>query len=253
MKRLVPLFFILSACGGTPLQLNGVVLDHWGEPIEGATVQIEGKGSLTTDADGVFDLPGETAKYSMKAGKDGYIQDHQEFEITNLENPERPTFKLWKKPADKGFFVVGTADYQPIVSAPVEILGAGTSTVQGLKDVGKVRSEGTLQVIFHTDLKPHELAGFDLELHKLEFQKGTTVQSVEGPKEIEVNLYVSSGKVENFAYEPLRSKNDFLLSAEGIEPGYYALNSLHLLDMKDAEKFGQIPEALRLAYPFEVK
>ncbi len=255
MTRLLPLITLaLAACGdSTGPTLTGVVLDHWGEPLEGATVAVDGSNDRPlTDSDGVFSLPRGAGTLKLKAGKDGYIQDHLEVEIPESGDVERITFKLWQEPKETGFFVVGTAGYKKIEPVPVQIVGTGSSTVQGLPNIGQVRAEGSLEVLFHTELREHEIAKFDLELHGLELIKSAEVVSVEGPTTVDVNMFSSTGKVD-MKLEPLRSKHDYLVTAEGLEPGFYAFSAMQLLTMADAEKFAQIPKDLRVAHPFELK
>ena len=58
------LTLLLCACGGGT-QLKGQVVDIWGNPIEGATVKIEGQSERPmTDSSGWFNLPNITGSHN---------------------------------------------------------------------------------------------------------------------------------------------------------------------------------------------
>jgi len=121
----------------------------------------------------------------------------------------------------------------------------------------KRQSEGgdvgpQLSLIFHTPLSQAQIDAFDLELHRLDYVRSAEVMTVQGPATVEVNLNKSVGKVP-MELTPLRTKTDYLITAKDLKPGFYALQSNHLLDRQDAEAFNRIPEDLRIAFPFEVK
>lgn len=244
----------LSGCGEPSApSLEGQVLDAWGTPIAGATVLVEG-GNVRplTDSDGIFTLPLTPGRFKLKAGKEGYIQEHLELEITAGAEPPRPILKLYPKPEENGFYLVGAHAYHRILPEPVHWLGNEIANVQGLKSVGEVASDPEVDIVFHTDLREDEIARLGLELRSLDFVPTKVLPGPVGDTQVTLNLYTASKPV-SFELEPLRSKTDFLLTAQGLGEGAYAFHMNRLLDARDYDSFARNPEALRVVFPFRVE
>ena len=76
------LLLLPAACDTTTQMIEGKVVDIWGNPIEGATVMVVGGTERPlTDADGRYHIAKTTGPLQVKAGRKGYIQDHEEFEV----------------------------------------------------------------------------------------------------------------------------------------------------------------------------
>jgi len=254
MERSVALLFLLAtACNNATPTFPVAVNDRWGEPLADAVVAIEGTTErLTSDADGIVQLPAKVGELRLKAGKEGYIPEELVVNVTDVANPPREVLKLWKRPAETGFYAVQSGGYELLPAVPVKIVGTDNSTLQGLASTGTVKVGPQLSLIFHTPLSQAQIDAFDLELHRLDYVRSAEVMTVQGPATVEVNLNKSVGKVP-MELTPLRTKTDYLITAKDLKPGFYALQSNHLLDRQDAEAFNRIPEDLRIAFPFEVK
>lgn len=252
-RRLAPLLIFLSACTGETAALQGKVLDHWGHPIEGVTIAWEGHADRPqTDADGLFKLPLQAGTYKLKAGADGYIQDAVEVEVADLTNPPTPSFKLWERPKETGFHVVGPQGYAKLEGMTVKRTGTEVKAITGIGSIGSAQGQADLEVVFHTDLREDEIARFGLKLAKLTFVKEATLPGPLGDAPVKVNLYTRASDVD-LTVTPLGSKADYLLKASDLEPGTYAFYSMGLLSTTDFETFGTIPDGLRVAFPLSVE
>jgi len=246
---------LLAACSTPPATYSGTVVDHWGNPIEGATVIMEGQPERPlTDADGRYAFNLVSGKHKMRAGKEGYIQTVADIEIAEGETPDAPLFKLHKKPETVGYYLIGTHEYVKLEPQTVKSIGNDLKSHRGLKTVGEAEAENDLQILFHTDLKYDQILRLGLELHKLKFVKEDALPGSEQRKErVELNLYTSDGAVD-IDIEPIHSREDYLITPkESLTPGYYAFQTQDLLDSDDAEAFAQIPVELRKVYSFEYR
>lgn len=247
-------FPLLAACSAPPT-LDGKVVDIWGEPIEGATVMMIGQTERPlTDAEGRYALPRVEGKHLVKAGREGYIQDHEEVEVSASGTAPGPLFQLFPKPKEAGYYLVSTGDYVPLEPQLVVSVGNELRAHRGLKSVGEARTDNPrLRVILHSELKLDEILRLGLELHKLEFVRDTELQGPLSKQKVTVNLYSSEREVQ-IDITPLRSPTDYLITAKDpVEPGYYAFQTQDLLDGLDGARFNQIPEDLRAVHPFEVR
>lgn len=245
---------LLAACSTEPA-LEGKVVDIWGEPVEGATVMMVGQGERPlTDAEGRYALPRIEGKHLIKAGREGYIQDHAEVEITPGAEISGPLFQLYEKPKKAGYYLVGTGSYTELEAQLVHSVGNELRAFRGLKSVGDSRTDNLqLKVILHTELKLDEILRLGLELHKLQFVREAQLQGPLAVQEVTVNLYSSEREVP-IEITPMRSPTDYLITTkEPVEPGYYAFQTQDLLDARDSARFNQIPEDLRAVHPFEVR
>lgn len=247
---------LLGGCTEAPT-IDGKVIDIWGEPVEGATVLMEGVGERPlTDNEGRYSFPYTPGKHVMKAGKDGYIQAHADFDVAEgATGPiTGPNFELYEQPKDPGFYVIGTHHYTKLDQQMVHTVGSDFDPLRGLKATGSAKSDhGEFEVLFHTELKYEEILKLGLELHELEFVEKRELSGPLGKQEVDVNLHVSKGEVE-IDIEKMRSPTDYLIkSKKPLEPGWYAFQTQDLLDSPDQEAFDRIPEELRQVFPFEYK
>ena len=245
--------FLLLGCSAAPT-IDGKVVDIWGEPIEGATVLIEGAGERPmTDNEGRYSFSYVAGPQKLKAGKDGYIQAHMETSFAEGDT-EGPTFELYQMPAENGFYLVGPNSYTKLGQQTVETIGTGFDPLRGIKKLGDAKTDRpALNVVFHTELKHEEILRLGLELHKLTFVKERELAGPLGNQQVDVNLYTAEKKVE-IEITPMRSPTDYLVTAKGdLEPGSYAFQTQNLLDMEDQEAFDRIPAQMRSVFPFEYK
>lgn len=248
---------LLAACQPTAEQIEGKVVDIWGNPVSGATVMmVGGTERPLTDAQGHYAIPRVEGAYLMKAGAKGYIQDHADVEVKAGEAATGPIFTLYPKPEEPGFHLVATGHYEKLDHKLVHSVGNTLRSYRGIRSTGDALAETSRpKVVFHTELRHDEIMRLGLELHRLEYLRNAEVPSPLGKKEVAVNLYVDAGEVP-IELKPLRSKTDYLLQpVEPLEPGVYAFQTQDLLagDAEDTEGFEQIPEELRVVFPFEVR
>lgn len=248
------LLLLLAACGSEP-RLEGKVVDIWGEPVEGATVMMVGQPERPlTDHEGRYSLPLVSGKHVLKVGRDGYIQDHAEIEIAEGTRAEGPLFRLYRKPEEAGYYLVGSNGYTELQPQTVRNVGNELSAFRGLQSVGDVRGEsGAFKAILHTGLKLDQILRLGLQLHELEFVRQAELKGPVGTQKVEVNLYASKREIP-ISIEPMQSPTDYLITTEqALGPGYYAFQTQGLLEPGDPEAFAQIPVDLRAVHPFELR
>jgi hypothetical protein len=251
--RLLALLVLLAGCKETQT-LDGQVVDIWGNPVTEATIVMEGQTTRpSTDAYGNFSLPFIAGTQKIKAGREGYIQEHIEVEVVEGEPPPPVILRLYPKPEENGFYVVGKGDYARLAPEKVYRLGNELVSITGIKSVQARVESDPFEIVFHTDIRMDEIMRLGLEMHALEYKKTATVLTALGEDEVKVNLWISKGEIP-IQIDAMRSRNDYKVTAEeSMKPGWYAFHTQDLLDPKEADKFAAVPEALRVAYPFELR
>lgn len=246
---------LLAACETKPDLLEGKVVDVWGNPVEGATVMVVGGTERpSSDADGRYKIirppPGMV---QMKAGRQGFIQDHKEFEIGTSRDIVVPPFELYPKPEEAGFFAVATGKYLKLEPRPVVSVGNALEQFRGIGTLSDASLETEQpRIVFHTDLRHDELMRLGLELYRLKYVGDAQIPGPLGSTNVSVNLYTADHS-HPIDIEPLRSKTDYLLTPkERLPAGIYALQTQGLLT-SDATTFNNVPEELRVVFPFEIR
>jgi len=245
------LTILLCACGGGD-PLRGQVVDIWGNPIEGATVKIVGQSERPlTDGNGWFNLPKTDGTISVKAGREGYIEDELSLDVNEKSTP--PVIRLYPRPEKAGFWVVGSAVYVPLAPETVKAFGNEIKTLYGIKTLGEASVDGSeLKLIYHTDLRLDQVMTLEPQIHKLAFQRDAKLVGALST-EVRVNLWVSDTPLKT-TITPLKSRTDYLLEAEGtLEPGGYALTTNNLLNPATDEAFDKIAAPLRIIFPMELR
>jgi len=247
---------LLTACGGSTQMLNGTVVDIWGDPVQGAMVKIEGmRERPQTDANGRFSLPYQAGTHTLKAGKEGYIQEDVEVIVPDdAAAAEEPVLRLYPIPQDKGFHVIGSDRYIKLEPKPIHALGNNLKSLYGLQEPGSASVDGSqLRFIYHGDLRQDQLMALDISLHPLDFVKTAELIGVT-TQQVPLNLHVADGELP-LTITRLKSRNDYLLSTEGpLERGkVYALTTNDLLTPLDDAAFRKIAPALRVAFPVELR
>lgn len=246
----------VAACSGEPT-LQGMVVDVWGNPVEGATVVVEGLPERPlTDSAGLFEVPMPPAgPLRLKAGREGYVQEHLEFTIPeDTAQLHRPVIELFPKPDDPGFYVVGISEYERLDAAAVQQVSNPVETVRGVVGSGPAAAVGPhLRVLFHTPLKMDQVMRLNVQLHELALRNRMDMAGPLGMVPVDINLYTSVRRVP-VEIRPLRSRHDYLIVSKiDLEPGLYAFDTQGLLTATQAEMFNQVPEPLRVSYPFELR
>lgn len=249
---------LVAGCSQEP-RIDGVVMDIWDNPIEGATVVVEGETERPlTDRAGRFSVPYVAGKRHMKAGREGYIQEHVDLEFPedpSAEGRPQPLFRLYPKPEEAGFYAIGNDAYVRLEPQPVTIVGdADLQTYRGVRFVGDGRAEGTqIKVLFHTPLKMDKVMRLDLHLHRMDYVQSAKMTSVIGDVPIDIDLWTPADDIE-LTVVPLRSRTDYLLtSADKLAPGTYAIDAQGLLKGSSDAQFHEVPEPWRVAYPIELR
>ena len=250
---MLTLFTLILACGGTTA-LEGEVTDLWGQPIEGATVMMVGHEQVKTDEHGRYRLARTVGEQEIKVGHKDYIQKTEDITVSKETAQGGPSFKLYKKAEDKGFYLVGSEHYEALAPAKVLAKGNQLKAVYGIESMGDAEARASkFELVFRTDLKLDEIHRLGLELYRMEY-----VQKVDLPgplgqaTETEVNLYVAADEIP-FKITRMGSKEHFLLTAEKeLPPGTYAFQTQELLTPKSAESFSKIPDNLRVIFPLTI-
>lgn len=253
---MIHLLLMLFACSDAP-ELRGRVVDIWGNPIEGVTVMLPGAGERPlTDANGVYVMDPVPGKHEMRAGKAGYIQEVVEVELTE-DSDRGPTFQLYKKPDEIGFYAVTLGDYMPMDGQMVRVIGHQVDAIYGIEAPhDRVYLEGDkLKIVYKIDLELQHLMRLGLEIRKMKWVDEVNMVSVTGGQEtpVPINLFVDDGKVP-FELKRLKSKGFYLLeTTEPLEEGMYVIQAQNLLNPKDPEAWNRIPQELRLVHPIRIR
>jgi hypothetical protein len=256
MSRIFPVLITtlgLSACTEAPT-VDGKVQDVWGNPIEGATVQMEGQEPSESGADGAFSFAQGEGPIRFMAGKEGYIQNT--LKVMPPADPEAAipemVIKLYPEPASAGFFSVGPTEYYAIEQISLKTVGTDLGAYTGLSADPNPLT-GKTEFMFSSEASKSELSRLNLQLHKLEFKPSATVAGVTGDVEVKINLWMATESIA-FDLTVLPKEHHYLLTPkETLESGHYAFHTQDVLTSKDPEALARLPEELRTAYPFEVK
>lgn len=242
----------LAACSSSNERI-GHVVDVFDRPVADAEVTIQGVDQpVSTDAHGVFALPDAAqGKRRIRAGAEGYIYDEVEVE---LGEGKRPRVVLYPRVEETGFYLIDRSGYRKLEPEPVQAIGGVLDAVRGLKALGDVQAQARrIEVLFHTTLKLDQVMRVHLGLHSLEFTREAAITGPLDNRPVQVNLWTPTESIE-LELDPLRSKSDYVLrSTAPVEPGAYAFDAQRLLVSDHPERFARIPEALRVAYPFELR
>jgi hypothetical protein len=245
----------LAACGSEGPKLSGQVVDLWGSPVAGALVLMEGPGNQRThtDSNGSYTLDRLSGEQRFRAGHKAYIQGDATFTVTE-NSASGPNFKLYDRPSENGFYVIGTGKYTAVEKSTVEAKGTEVQSYYGLKVDGVDIQDKQPTILFHTDLSKEEIQQLDLELRKLSYVDEAMLPGPLGaatPAQIE--LFIASNDRIPFELEATGSRNDYLITLKTeLEAGAYAFHTLGLLDPDDAKAFSRIPKSHRQAFPFAV-
>ncbi len=252
MRSALPLL-LLAACTSELPRIEGKVVDIWGHPIAGARVIVIGQTERPlTDEHGRYRVPFEPGEWEIKAGRDGYIPDAKRFEIVDMES-RAPTFQLYQKPEERGFYVFGSGQYHPVVPTEVRSVGSALGAHRGMESIGDAAGQGPqLRVLFHTELKEDEINRLGLELVRLDYMREAEVASAMGSSNVKINLYIAKAPVP-FEQKTLRSGTDYLLTVDELQAGSYAFHTQEILDDMPREAFAETPPELRIAWPFSIR
>ena len=248
-------FLASCTCGSTPM-IHATVVDLWDNPVELADVSVEGtegvEGKITTNADGKFEIP-TAPEVKISLSREGIVphtttvKQEKEAADTNL------TIKVVPVPETPGFHLVGPDSYLPLSAQPVVRVGTQLKTWHGIQSAGDFDVKGTpFRVVYHApNLKLDEIARLNIELHRLTFVESTKVDSVDGPAEVNVNLWTSGGEVE-VVREGLGDNENYVYRVDELPPGTYAFASQDLLNPK-GKSYDSVAASVRNVHAFTIK
>lgn len=255
VRRLLALPFVFTAacvCSEPPT-LEGRVVDPWDHPVEGVKVTMPGAAEpAITNEKGRFSFPLKAGKYTLKAEKEGFIAGEMPVNVSDADTTSITSIRVIPEPTSDGYHLIGPESYLPL--APVGVTRVGNELKQfiGIPSSGETEVDGKeLRAIFHTPLKMDMVARLDIELHRLSFQKEMAVATVDGNQNVDVNLWIDSGKVD-FQREELGSDDNYVFRMDNLPSGTYAFVSMGLMDPNN-ERFDAIAEAVRVVHPFSVR
>jgi hypothetical protein len=258
-QNLIPLLLAtFSLACGDPPQITGRVIDPWGKPVGGATVQLEGVPEhALADENGTFSFERVAGKRKIAAGKDGFIRNTESWGLP--DDPEAVveplTIRVFPEPAVPGFHLIGADGYSELESEDVDVVGTELGAVSGIAHAGKIKVKAGEQqrVIFTSSRTRAELAHLNLQLHKVEFVENTTVPGVLGDETVKVNRYVVTGDAIPFDLKELESDNDYLIVTRNqLEAGHYAFHTEEHMSHDSKDGLDKTPPEMRKAWPFQV-
>ena len=111
----------LAGCAGAqPAAIKGTVTDNFGQPVAGAEVRIANSAFATkTDDKGQFSIEYVPGSFVVKIGAAGHSA--REVALDLRERAEFPldSTVLTRYPSGKGLFLLGSADYVPLLPARI--------------------------------------------------------------------------------------------------------------------------------------
>jgi hypothetical protein len=249
---------VAGGCKKPPVQ-SGVVKDVFGNPLEGATVIMEGvREQKITDAQGMFTFPRPKTSVRITAGKKGYIKDTELATPPVQEKEDAPLVELalYPDPPEKGFYGVGRDGYTKLEPRQIYVVGTELRSISGLRETSDEalgHNDGPTRFVFSSSLRPSEIAQLDLEMHHLDFVNTVDVPGVLGKEPVTANLWVANRPVQ-FELEQLATEDDYLITTrETLAGGAYAFHTGGVLTSKDVRVLNTLPKELQFAYAFDMK
>jgi len=253
LPTLLAMLLTLSACKDPPM-VDGKVQDIWGNPLSGATIQMDGADPTESADGGAFSFPQSEGPLRFVAGKDGYIKNT--LKIMPPADPEAEVadivIKLYPVTEEQGFHAVGSTSYDDIPQMTLKTVGTDLGAYTGLPSDPEVAG-GNTEFVFSSEASTSELSRLNLQLHRLEFKPSATVAGVTGDVDVKINLWMAVESVK-FDLTVMPKEHFYLITPqEALAPGHYAFHTQDMLTSKDPEALGKLPRELQIAYPFEVK
>ena len=244
------MFVTWIGCGSSEPTLAGRVVDVWGTPVTDATVIVVGQAERPfTDSNGRYTLNRQQGQWRIKVGKEGFVPVVSELNIEE-DTVDIPEITLWPQPTENGFYLLGDDRYIPLQPYPVTRKGNALKSHRGLTSLGNaILQNAPLQVLFHTDLRPDQGHRLNPTLTSLKYLEEAELPSALGAT-VNVNLYVSDRDIP-LNIETLPTRTDYLLSTGTLDEGAYALSTQHLLSQMSANAFQDLPDELKVAWPFQ--
>jgi hypothetical protein len=259
MRNALGLLVVILASGcRKPPVVNGVVKDVFGEPLEGATVIMEGiLEQRSTDAEGSFTFPRQKTVMKITAGKKGYIKETASATPPENEREDEPVVELalYPDPPEKGFYEVGRDKYTKLEPRQIYVVGTELRSVSGLRETSDetlAHNEGPTRFVFSSSLRPSEIAQLDLKMHHLDFVDTVEVAGVLGKEPVTANLWVANQPVQ-FDLEQLATQDDYLITTRApLAGGAYAFHTGGVLTSRDVHALTTLPKELQFAYAFDM-
>jgi len=252
----------ISGCAKAP-QLEGEVLDVFGDPIEQANVQLENAAEfIETDSSGRFVVvleEGTSSATTLKvaAGKLGYIEQLRTIDMPQEADGAMPTvtFSLYPDPESTGLFAVGDQSYIQVPSLPIKLMNDELQAYAGIEDQRLSSAQAVVDArrgfVFRTEATQSQLARLKLRLHKLEYKQQTKATGLEGEVDVDIEMWLAQSDVP-FDLTVLAPEGHYLISTrETLDSGTYAFHTQEMLSASAHDLIG-VPVGLRVAYVFQV-
>ncbi len=243
----------LFACSSQTL-VQGTVQDIWNKPIEGVQVQMEKVDQSTqTKSSGTFSFPAMEGTMRFRTTKEGFIPSVGESSYTKGESPS-VQISMYPAVESNGFWMVDAEQYTPLKASGVTKKESTDQRILGLYDVGKAQTNKPKpSFVFRTTLRKEQLQQLDLELHRLSFIDKATFNSLTGPKEVDIDLWVPEAQAK-FVIKDLGAEDHFLIEiSDPLEAGVYAFHSHNVLNKAVNMDTVNLPKELLMGFPFEIK
>lgn len=233
--------------------ITATVVDWWMMPVEGATVSVVDSdiGPFTTGPDGRLELPMKDI-WQVRVEGPGVVTRTTDVVPLQTSEPHDEKIEVVPIPPGPGFHVIGPDRYLPVEGQPVVRVTDGIAAWHGIRGTGDVEVEGDpLKIVYHSPLKAEQVAQLDLELHQLSFVEDRKVTTVEGEAAVDVDLWVSAGKVQ-FVKKQLEDGNTWAIRVDGLDQGTYAFVTNNLLEAGSEDAFEATPKEVRKVYAFTI-
>jgi hypothetical protein len=251
--------FGLFGCSSNPV-INGMVLDIWNNPINGASIKVDGiEEEQISDANGEFKFvleDYENHEVRLRAAKVKFIHDVEILAFDTEEEMSAITFHLYPEPEERGFYAIGESKYLPLKEQPTTKVATKLEAYHGINDIGSVRLQGLKKkkFVLYSTLRKEQLRQIDLLLNQLEFKEEEEMKGVLGETAVEIDLWLAKRKKYPFSVRALGQDYMYLIEfKEDLDKGVYAFHSGKFLTKADPRRNDARPEELQVAYPFEVK
>jgi hypothetical protein len=158
---------LLLGCGDAQ-RVSGEVRDVWGQPVQDATVVVEGVPERHyTNGAGAFAIEVDQPVGRVMVGKAGYIKDVTTVALPGEDAGYDPlAFRLYPEPEKPGFYGVGFRSYVPITARRIRVVGTELKHYAGVSDYPEegLPSGKPATFVFSSTLRASELARMNLHL-----------------------------------------------------------------------------------------
>ena len=190
----------------------------------------------------------------FRATKEGYIPSTSEVTAEKGAKKTNVSLSMYPEAKNNGFWLIDSEGYTHIKASKVHTKESTDQRIVGLYNVGNVQaSQKTPSFVFRTSLRKEQLKQLDLELHQLKFMDKTTFNTLTGPKEVDIDLWITKAQA-TFEIKALGADDHFLIEvSKPLEKGLYAFHSHNILNNNEFVEKIDLPKELLMGFPFEIK